>query len=99
MRRLKKPAGLPLMAFLAVLQTILCQFAEAQLSLTGKVTNRNSQSLPAVVICIRQGSTLIGTTLSDSTGNYRFQNITKGDYHLLISHRSYKDSILPVHRQ
>jgi hypothetical protein len=85
-----------LAALVTVFLTMLCQFTTAQLTVTGKIANEKRQSLPYVVVCIRQGNSLIGTTMSDSSGHYRFLNIEKGDYHLLVSHRSYRDSIIPV---
>lgn len=75
---------------------LLGQFAAAQLTVTGKIVNENRQSLANAVICIRQKNALIGTAMSDSTGRYRFKNIGKGEYQLLISHRIYRDSIIPV---
>ncbi|WP_207513695.1 outer membrane beta-barrel protein [Longitalea luteola] len=85
-----------LVALVTLLLTMLCKYATAQLTITGIITHGTSQSLPHAVVFIRQGKSLVGTTMSDSTGHYRFQNMAKGDYHLLISHRSYKDSIIPV---
>src|SRR6185295_9064282 len=76
---------------------MLCRFSTAQVTITGNIANENRQSLSSVVVCIRQGNSLIGTTMSDSTGHYRFQNIVKGAYHLLISHHSYRDSIIQLH--
>ncbi|WP_166437094.1 outer membrane beta-barrel protein [Niastella caeni] len=86
-----------LMALATLFLTILCQLATAQLTITGNIANKNRQPLPYIAVSIRQGKSLIATTISDSTGHYRFQNIQKGAYHLLISHSSYKDSSIPVH--
>ncbi|MBO9205484.1 MULTISPECIES: outer membrane beta-barrel family protein [Niastella] len=83
--------------FVTLSLTILYQFTTAQLTITGNITTVSRQILPYVVVGIRQGNALISTTISDSTGHYRIPNIKKGDYHLLISHRSYRDSIIPVH--
>ncbi|OQP57666.1 hypothetical protein A3860_08520 [Niastella vici] len=86
-----------LAAFVTLFLSMLCQFTTAQLTIAGNIANENRQSFPYVVVCMRNGNSLIGSTMSDSTGHYRFQNIKKGNYYLLISHRSYRDSVIPIH--
>ena len=56
---------------------------KAQFRLTGNICDTEKQSLSGIVVSLQQDTTLIGATLTDSFGNYIFENLKSGTYQLI----------------
>lgn len=62
------------------------QTAMSQVMVKGKVTNENNKPLEAVLVGISRDSVLLGNAVTDSAGNYRFENLERGVYDLRFGH-------------
>ncbi len=72
-----------LLAFTLILVFQNTTFAQANGRLSGTTINRsNQQALPGLTLTLRPGNKSI---TSDSSGNFRFANLTPGSYNLEIS--------------
>jgi outer membrane beta-barrel protein/carboxypeptidase family protein len=80
--------------FQSVFLITVIQVVNAQVSIRGKVTDEKKESPGPVVVSLRQGDHLISSTITDSTGYYRFTNILKGDYKLLFKNIGYRDTMV-----
>lgn len=57
----------------------------AQNRLTGKVRNAEKENLSGVVVSLQQDTILIGATLTDTSGNYMFDDLRSGKYRLIAT--------------
>lgn len=57
----------------------------AQFRLTGKICDIEKKYLSGVVVSLQQDTTLVGATLTDKSGNYVFENLKSGTYHLIAT--------------
>lgn len=71
------------------------QTTSAQAVIKGTVTDQNNNPLPYAVISVYKGNASI-SALTDSAGHYRVKPLPKGDYKIVFSYVSYKDSSLMI---
>lgn len=57
----------------------------SQLTISGRVTDNKGKLIEYATIIVKQDSTLIGSTLTDSIGNYIIHNLNKGNYDVIYS--------------
>jgi len=83
---------------LKIAQTVLLFFifhiASAQVSVEGKVTDKEETPVVLAVVSLQRGATVIGNAITDSMGHYQFKNIQKGSYKFLFKHVAYPDTAL-----
>ena len=83
---------------LTIAQTCLFIFlfhiASAQVSVRGKVLDEGNKPLAFVVVSLRQGSSVVGNEITDSTGGFGFRNVKKGNYNFLLKLFSYSDTVI-----
>ncbi|GEO11571.1 outer membrane beta-barrel family protein [Segetibacter aerophilus] len=91
-----------LTAYLTALLLLVSSFAKSQenaspaaakvAALSGIVTGENNKALTYATISLLtvKDSSLIKTTMTDSTGTYRFNNITPGAYFISVSMTGYR---------
>lgn len=62
----------------------------SQYTLSGTVKNDKSLVMPETVVTLQQGDSLVGMTLVDSKGRYKFTDLHKGKYTLSLSCPEYQ---------
>lgn len=67
----------------------------AQYKLQGKVSDENRQTLPGVIVSLRQDTTIVGATLTDTRGIYVFKDLDQGTYTIALSGIGYR----PIEQQ
>jgi Ca-activated chloride channel family protein len=65
-------------------------------ALTGKVVDPANQSIPGVVVELRQGDTLRQRTISDANGEWKFEAVTAGEYHVRFFLAGFVTTEVPV---
>lgn len=59
-------------------------------TVTGQITNScNGFPMPGALVVIREGSSVVGFTLSDRNGNYLINNLAPGDFQVSASKRNF----------
>jgi len=83
---------------LSIIQTcfyiLLLHDASAQVAVRGKVSDEGNKPLGLVIVSLRQGSSIVANEITDSTGNFQFRNVKKGNYSLLLKLFSYSDTVI-----
>lgn len=78
--------------FFGVCVLLVLQFVSfigfSQVSVTGKITDKNGNSLPGAAIAIK--GTYLGT-VANSYGEYQFNNLKEDDYKLVVSFLGFED--------
>lgn len=81
---------------LLILGALLCLTSQAQTTLQGTVANVNKEKLEyATVRLLRQDSTFVAGTVTDTLGIYKFK-VEAGNYLLMFTTIGYKTAIYPV---
>ena len=62
----------------------------SQYTLSGTVKNDKSLVMPETVVTLQQADSLVGMTLVDSKGRYKFTDLHKGKYTLSLSCPEYQ---------
>jgi len=75
-----------LAAFVAMLLPVLTL---AQFSISGKVTDKNQQTLPGANVSL--GNTLLSTQ-TDNSGSFTFRNLKAGDYTIRVSYLGFNNT-------
>src|ERR1043166_6010243 len=83
---------------LAIVKTclfiLIFHMASAQVSVRGKVLDEGNKPLAFVVVSLRQGSSIVGNEITDSTGGFGFRNVKKGHCSFLLKLFSYSDTVI-----
>jgi hypothetical protein len=86
---------------LSVAQTcffiLLFHIASAQLVVKGKVSDEVNKPLGFVIVSLRQGTSVVGNEITDSTGSFQFRNVKKGDYSFVLKLFSCSDTLISAH--
>ena len=69
---------------------------QAQVSVRGKVSNEAGKALGLAIVSLRQGASVVGNEITDSTGCFRFSDLKKGNYTFLIKLFSYRDTSIGI---
>lgn len=75
-------------AVLIVLQFV-CFIGFSQFTISGKITDKAGKALPGATIAVK--GTYLGA-VANSYGEYKFQNLKKGDYNLVVSFLGYQSA-------
>jgi hypothetical protein len=68
----------------------LFHFAEAQYSISGKVTGIGDGPMNSAAVELKAGDNMISTIQTDSTGFFNFPASSPGNYHLRVTHISHQ---------
>ena len=71
-------------------------FAISQISLSGKVVDDKNSPIVFGIVSLKSNVTVLGNTLTDSTGNYSFKNLKAGSYKCTFKYVSYKDTTITL---
>ncbi len=75
----------------------LVAITNAQYSIEGRVTQKNSQALESATVTLLKNGSVINTTLSDANGHYTFNGIRKkGDYTVSAGYISMQKELVNV---
>jgi hypothetical protein len=87
---------LKIAAFLAAWLSIASTFVNAQ-SISGKVTDTGKKPLDGASIYLMKDSTIVKTALADATGQFAFDKLKPGTYHVnitMLGFANYKSGML-----
>jgi hypothetical protein len=80
-------------AVLVIFHLLFFQVASAQIAVHGIVEDEGKKPLQYVIVSLHQGAVVVGNTITDSTGYYRFTSLKTGEYQFLFRFVSYSDTI------
>lgn len=81
---------------LSALFTLIVANSYAQFKLTGKITNHNGNPLPFAMVTLKQADLKTAVAVSDSSGNYQFNNLKQGNQSVRIKSLVYSDTTLNI---
>jgi len=81
---------------LSIIFTIIITNVYAQFKLTGRIIDHKGNSLPFATVTLKQADLNTAVAISDSSGNYQFNNLKQGNYSMLVNFIAYRDTTLNI---